>query len=287
MRERANKAGAPLAGRTAFIAGGTRGIGLAIAELLADNGAEVIACGSTATSVAACRRSAQRKNLPIHAVRLDVSDAARAKRALGKLVARPHGIDILVCCTGQAIRGSALETTLEQWDRCIDLNLRVPFVLSQAVLPGMIAQRAGLIVFVSSIWAVTATARRVAYVVAKSALASLARALAMDVAAGGVRVNAVAPGYIDTEFLRRSLADSNPNGDTEAMIAAAAARHPLGRIGRPRDIAEAVLYLARSEFVTGQTLVVDGGITTQFALSDFVDRPTRKPTLRRRNQARK
>jgi NAD(P)-dependent dehydrogenase (short-subunit alcohol dehydrogenase family) len=95
----------------------------------------------------------------------------------------------------------------------------------------------------------------------------------MDVAGQGVRVNAVAPGYIDTEFLRRSLTDANPGRDVDGMIAAAAARHPLGRIGAASDVAEAVLYLARSEFVTGQTLVVDGGITTQFALSDFAKPP--------------
>jgi len=276
MRKPTPKRGGVLAGKTAFVAGGTRGIGLAVAELLAENGAWVIACGSTEASVAACRRTARSRKLPIQALQLDVTDATRIGEAFQRLGAQSRAIDILVCCTGRALRGSALETSLEEWDRCMDANLRVPFLLSQAVLPAMMERRSGLIVFTSSIWAVTATARRVAYVVAKSAIASLARALAMDVADKGIRVNAVAPGYIDTDFLRRSLLDANPGGDVDGMLAATAARHPLGRIGRGADIAEAVLYLARSEFVTGQTLIVDGGLTTQFALSDF-SRPLASP----------
>lgn len=273
MRRRAKTIGGALAGKTAFVAGGTRGMGLAVAELLAENGAWVIACGSTSASVAACRRAAREKKLQIQALQLDVSDAAQVKRALTRLAAQSRAIDILVCCTGRASRGSAIETTVEQWDRCMNANLRVPFILSQAVLPGMVARRSGLIVLISSIWAVTASPRRVAYTVAKASLSSLARALAMDVASEGVRVNAIAPGYIDTDFLRKSLTDSNPGRDVNGMIAAAAARHPMGRIGRGADVAEAVLYLARSEFVTGQTLIVDGGLTTQFALSDFAKSP--------------
>jgi NAD(P)-dependent dehydrogenase (short-subunit alcohol dehydrogenase family) len=274
-RPAAVRAGA-LAGKTAFVAGGTRGIGRAVAELLAENGAWVIACGSTEASVAACRRTARSRKLSIQALQLDVTDAVRVNETFQRLGAQSRAIDILVCCTGQALRGSTLETSLEEWDRCMNVNLRVPFLLSRAALPGMIERRYGLIVLTSSIWAVTATARRVAYVVAKSAIASLARALAVDVADKGIRVNAVAPGYIDTEFLRRSLLDANPGGDVDGMLAATAARHPLGRIGSGADVAEAVLYLARSEFVTGQTLIVDGGLTTQFALADF-SRPLASP----------
>jgi NAD(P)-dependent dehydrogenase (short-subunit alcohol dehydrogenase family) len=287
MRRTSTTAG-PLAGKTAFVAGGTRGMGLAIAQLLAENGAWVIACGSTANSVAACRRTVREKKLGIQVLQLDVSDAAAVQRAFARLAAQSREVDILVCCTGRASRGSALETSIEQWDRCMDANLRVPFVLSQAALPGMIARRSGLVVLLSSIWAVTATGGRVAYVVAKAALSSLARALAMDVAGQGVRVNAIAPGYIDTDFLRRSLTDANPGRDVDGMVAAAAARHPLGRIGQATDVAEAVLYLARSEFVTGQTLVVDGGITAQFALSDFARPPVAvRAASSRRHSARR
>jgi len=275
--------GGVLAGKTAFVAGGTRGMGLAIAELLAENGAWVIVCGSTAASVAACRRAVRQKKLAIQAIELDVTDAEAVRQALKRLAAQSRAIDVLVSCTGRAVRGSAIETTVEQWDRCMEANLRVPFILSQAVLPGMIERHSGLIVLISSIWAVTATARRVAYTVAKASLSSLARALAMDVAGDGVRVNAVAPGYIDTDFLRKSLAEANPGRDLDGMIAAAAAGHPLGRIGRGADVAEAVLYLARSEFVTGQTLIVDGGLTTQMALTDFAKAA---PVTSRRLQAR-
>jgi NAD(P)-dependent dehydrogenase (short-subunit alcohol dehydrogenase family) len=286
MRRTAASSG-PLTGKTAFVAGGTRGMGFAVAELLAENGAWVITCGSTAASVAACRRIVREKKLGIQVLQLDVSKIEEVQQTFARLAAQSREIDMLVCCTGRASRGSALETSVEEWDRCMEVNLRVPFILSQAALPGMVVRRSGLIVLTSSIWAVTATAGRVAYVVAKAALSSLARALAMDVAGQGVRVNAVAPGYIDTDFLRRSLVDANPGRDIDGMIAAAAARHPLGRIGAASDVAEAVLYLARSEFVTGQTLVVDGGITTQFALSDFAKPPAAaRAASSRRPQAR-
>jgi NAD(P)-dependent dehydrogenase (short-subunit alcohol dehydrogenase family) len=260
-----------LKSRKVFVTGGTRGMGYAIGTLLAASGARVTVCGSTAKSVEACRVASRRAKLPIKAIQLDVADAEAGARAIAGIA--PDGLDILVCCAGQAFRGGALETSAEQWDRCMDLNLRAPFLLSKAALPAMIARGSGLIVFVSSIWALTATARRVPYIVAKAALSSLTRALAMDVAEAGVRVNAVAPGYIDTEFLRRSLAEANPGADVGKMLVATAARHPLGRIGEPGDVAEAVLYLARADFVTGQTLVVDGGLTTSFPLSDFAKAP--------------
>lgn len=259
-----------LAGKVAFVAGGTRGIGFAISKLFAQSGATVVCCGSTAASVAACAEAASSEALAIEAIKLDVEQADAAKTIIGDAAARHGRLDILVSCAGRAFRGSALDTTTEDWDRCLAINLRAPFLLSQAALPHLSHQQ-GSIVFIASIWAVTATANRVAYIVAKSALTALTRALAMDVAPSRVRVNAVAPGYVDTEFLRASLLAANPGRDPGQILDEAEARHPLGRIAKPEDIADAVLYLAsdRARFVTGQTLIVDGGLTTQFGLSDF------------------
>jgi NAD(P)-dependent dehydrogenase (short-subunit alcohol dehydrogenase family) len=262
--------GYELAGKVAFVAGGTRGIGFAVSRLFARSGATVVCCGSTAASVAACNEAAAREELAIEPVELDVQQAEVARSIIDSAAARHGRLDILVSCAGRAFRGSALDTTAEDWDRCLAINLRAPFLLAQAALPHVSRQQ-GSIVFISSIWAVTATANRVAYIVAKSALTSLARALAVDVARSRVRVNAVAPGYVDTAFLRASLSAANPDCDLEDILEDAAASHPLGRIAHPDDIAEAVLYLAsdRARLVTGQTLIVDAGLTTQIALSDF------------------
>jgi len=263
-----------LAGRVAFVAGGTRGIGLAITKLLARNGATVVTCGSTAASVAACTDAASAEGLAIESFQLDIEGVGAIGSAVDEIAARHGRLDMLVCCAGRAFRGSALDTKADDWDRCLAINLRGPFLLAQAALPHLVRQQ-GNIVFISSIWAVTATANRVAYIVAKSALSALTRALAMDVAASQVRVNAVAPGYVDTELLRTSLSAANPGRPPEDILEDTVARHPLGRIAEPDDIAEAVLYLAsdRARMITGQTLIVDAGLTTQFIFSDFASQP--------------
>jgi NAD(P)-dependent dehydrogenase (short-subunit alcohol dehydrogenase family) len=264
-------AGSDLAGKTAFVTGGTRGIGRAVASLLAAHGAKVTVCGSTDASVEACRSWIAESDLAMDAIRLDVTNAADVQTAIAQIAALQGGIDVLVCCAGQSLPGSTRETTIADWDRCVAINLRAPFAVAQAVVPHMAARGGGAIVFISSIWAVTATPGRVAYIVAKSALTALTRALAVDLAPDRIRVNAVAPGYVETDLLHASLARANPGQDLPELLSRSAARHPLGRIGQPGDVAQAVLYLAgdQSSFVTGQTLVVDGGLTVQLSTSDL------------------
>jgi NAD(P)-dependent dehydrogenase (short-subunit alcohol dehydrogenase family) len=191
------------------------------------------------------------------------------------------GLDILVCCAGRAFRGSALGITSSDWDECLSLNLRGSFLAAKAALPFLAARGDGAIVLLSSIWSVTATPGRTAYIVAKSALTALARSLAVDHAPAGVRVNTVAPGYIDTDLLRRSLSEANPGRDVTELLEEAVAQHPLRRIGRTRDVAEAVLFLAspRSAFITGQTLIVDGGLTSQVRTSGLAEQPQRAKLL--------
>jgi NAD(P)-dependent dehydrogenase (short-subunit alcohol dehydrogenase family) len=179
------------------------------------------------------------------------------------------------------------------------LNLRGPFLAAQAALPFLAARGDSAIVLTSSIWAVTATPGRTAYIVAKSALTALARSLAVDHAPAGVRVNAVAPGYIDTDLLRRSLSEANPGREVSELLEEAVAHHPLRRLGRPKDVAEAVLFLAspRSAFITAQTLIVDGGLTSQVRTPGLAEQPQRanvvlpvahavKPALSRHRVAR-
>jgi NAD(P)-dependent dehydrogenase (short-subunit alcohol dehydrogenase family) len=254
-----------LQGKSAFVTGGTRGIGLAVSDLLAEHGARVVACGSTEESIDACRKHAGATGRTIRAIRADVNYEDQIGEAIASAVNWNGRLDILICCAGRAFRGSALSLSASDWDACQALNLRGPFLAAQAALPFLSACGDGTIVLTSSIWAVTATPGRTAYIVAKSALTGLARSLAVDHAPAGVRVNAIAPGYIDTDLLRRSLAEANPGRDVNELLAEAAGQHPLRRLGRPIDIAEAVLFLAgpRSAFITGQTLVIDGGLTSE------------------------
>jgi NAD(P)-dependent dehydrogenase (short-subunit alcohol dehydrogenase family) len=202
-------------------------------------------------------------------MKADVNCEDDVGAAIASAVKWNGGLDILVCCAGRAFRGSTLTTSGSDWDACLGLNLRGPFLAARSALPFLAAQGDGAIVLTSSIWSVTATPGRTAYIVAKSALTALARSLAVDHAPTGVRVNAVAPGYIDTDLLRRSLCEANPGRDVSELLAEAAAQHPLRRIGRPSDVAEAVLFLAgpRSAFITGQTLIVDGGLTSEVRTS--------------------
>jgi NAD(P)-dependent dehydrogenase (short-subunit alcohol dehydrogenase family) len=258
-----------LQGKSAFVTGGTRGIGLAISDLLAAHGARVVACGSTEASVAACRKHAEATGRSIRTIQADVNYEDQIGAAIASAANWNAGLDILVCCAGRAFRGSALSMSGLDWDSCMALNLRGPFLAAQAALPFLGARGDGAIVLTSSIWAVTATPGRTAYIVAKSALTALARSLAVDHAPAGVRVNAIAPGYIDTDLLRRSLTEANPGRHVNELLEEAAAQHPLRRIGRPSDVAEAVLFLAgpRSAFITGQTLVIDGGLTSEVRTS--------------------
>lgn len=224
-------------------------------------------------SVEVCRKLADAAGLTIRAVKADVNREDEISAAIQSAAEWNGGLDILVCCAGRAFRGSALGITASDWDECMSLNLRGPFLAAQAALPFLAARGDGAIVLISSIWAVTATPGRTAYIVAKSGLTALARSLAVDHAPAGVRVNAVAPGYIDTELLRRSLSEANPGREVTELLEEAAAQHPLRRLGVPKDVAEAVLFLAspRSRFMTGQTLILDGGLTTQVRTSGLAD----------------
>ena len=255
----------PPGGASAFVTGGTRGIGYAIAERLASDGFAVTACGTSAEGVAECEAASKAANVAITPRQVDVCDSEALTDAIGQS-AGERGLDVLVCCAGRPTIGNALDLSPADWDRCLDLNLRACFVAAHAALPGMVAKRGGVIVFVSSIWAQTTGPERAAYVTAKTALTGLARSIAVDHAAQGIRANCVAPGYVDTNLLRRSLARNH--AEVSEALDSIRRAHPLGRLVMPEEIAGAVSFLvghdARS--ITGQTLVIDGGVSIRFAL---------------------
>jgi len=165
-------------------------------------------------------------------------------------------IDVLVNNAGLASWGLLTETPEETWDRVLATNLKSGYLLSHAVLPNMIQNKAGSIVNVSSMWGVLGASCEAAYAASKAGLIELTRSLAQEVAPAGIRVNAVSPGVIQTDMIR---------GFKEEELSALIDRTPLHRIGTAQEVAEAVAFLVsdKASFITGQVLGVDGGFTCQ------------------------
>jgi len=227
-------------GKRALVTGGGSGIGAAVARRLAAEGAEVIVADLSPAAVA--------DELGVQAVVLDVRDEEQVAAALADL-------DVLVNVAGIGSTTNAPETTLEVWENVFAVNARGTFLCCKHAIPGMAALGGGSIVNVASVAGLVGLRNRAAYCASKGAVISLTRALAVDHVADGIRVNAVAPGTVDSPWVRRLVEDVGESLD------ALRARQPLGRLGTPEEIADAVAYLAAAEFVTGSLLVIDGGLT--------------------------
>lgn len=196
-------------------------------------------------------------------LKADVSEPTEVD-ATFKELARFGKIGALINNAAIQVIGKIVETTPEEWDAVMTANVRSAYLAIRAAYP-LMRDRGGAVVNVSSVHAVATSPGMAAYAASKGALVALTRAAALELAPDGIRVNAVLPGAVDTAMLRAGL--ERPGGGTpQERIVALALRTPLGRIGRPEEIAEAVLYLAdpqRSSFITGQTLIVDGGATAR------------------------
>lgn len=218
--------------RTALVTGGSRGLGAAIAAALATDGVQVLAPGRA---------------------ELDLADRASVRAWLER-PDRPE-VDVLVNNAGLNHLGrvGALSDVLV--DEMMAVNLEAPLRLMNGLLPGMAARGWGRVVNIASIWAVLGRPGRGAYAATKAALTGLTRVAAAEVAAQGVLVNAVCPGYIETELTRRN--------NSPAELAAIAATIPAGRLGRPEEVAELVRWLCSplNSYLTGQTVVLDGGLS--------------------------
>jgi meso-butanediol dehydrogenase/(S,S)-butanediol dehydrogenase/diacetyl reductase len=241
-----------LEGKRAIVTGGGSGIGQAIAEALAGAGASVLVAdlaGARAETVASAIRDA---GGVAGATTLDASDPASVEA----MVAESGGVDILVCAAGLFFAGTAEATPVDTWRQVVDVNLTGAFLAARAAVPAMRARGGGSIVLISSsTGAHDALPGAVAYVASKGGVTMLAKALAVDHAAEGIRVNCVAPGPTDTPMLRGLLDEAGRKAFGETL--------PVGRLGRAEEIAAAVLFLAgdAASFVTGAVLAVDGGQT--------------------------
>lgn len=234
-----------LAGKTALVTGGSRGIGRAIAEELARAGATVVIGYRSGVDEAAEVAAA----IGGRAIRADVADAADAAR----LVAEAGDLDVLVNNAGLTRDGLLLRMSDDDWHTVVETNLSGTFYTCRAVARGMLKRRGGSIVNVSSIVGIHGNLGQTNYSASKAGIIGFTKSLAREVGGRGVRANVVAPGYVETR-----LTEAIPEELSQGMLAAT----PLGRFGVPEDVAGAVRFLASdaAAFVTGAVLVVDGGL---------------------------
>src|SRR5438094_2190094 len=249
---------ARVAGKVALVAGSGGGIGGAGAEALAREGAAVFCTerdGAAAEATAARIRAAGGQAA---ASALDVCDRVAVDAAVAAVVREFGRLDIVLESAGISHRLNFLEVDAETWDRIIAVNLTGMFHVGQAAARQMVKQGGGSLINVTSQLAEVARPERAAYVASKGGARSLTHAMAVDLAAHGIRVNAIAPGPTLTGLTRASYADPERRRMTIAQI-------PLGRIGEPQDLVGAILYLASDEssWVTGSTVTIDGGHVAQ------------------------
>lgn len=247
-----------LQGKSALITGAASGIGRATAVLFSLRGASVFL---TDLNEAAGREVEREITSTGGRAIFERADVAVSKdcRRVAQLVLQQFGaIDILFNNAGIIRRASVIELAEDEWDRVMDVNVKSIFLLSREVIPVMEKAGGGSIINTASGWGLVAGPRAVAYCASKGAVVLLTKAMAIDHGPQKIRVNCICPGDTDTNMLR---GEARQLGASEEHFLAEAARRPLGRVGKPEEIAQAALYLASdaSSFVTGTALVVDGG----------------------------
>ncbi|MCJ7662441.1 MAG: SDR family oxidoreductase [Anaerolineales bacterium] len=249
---------AELSGKRALITGGASGIGRATAKLFARRGAGICIADVDAAAGQGVADEIIIEGGRAIFVRCDVSSAVECQSAVQQMVAEFGGIDILFNNAGIIRRASVVDTTEDEWDRVMAVNVKSVFLLGKYVVPHMDKEGGGVIINISSGWGLVGGRNAASYCASKGAVVQLTRAMALDHGAQRIRVNCICPGDTDTDMLRN---EAQQLGETEDAFLAEAADRPLQRVGMPEDIAQAALYLASeaSSFITGTTLVVDGG----------------------------
>ena len=254
----------PLAGRHAVITGGGRGIGAAVAEALTRLGASVSLIGRKAEVLQAeATRLTKEHGTKVATAPADVTDEAAARKAIATLRDALGPPSILVNNAGIAVSAPFLKSDAALWRKLLDVDLMGAVYCTQAVLPGMLEAGWGRIINISSVAGLTGYPYITAYCAAKHAMIGLTRALALETARKNVTVNAVCPGYVDTEMTARTIANivSKTSHSSEEALASLVAHNPQRRLIQPTEIADAVVWLCSdgAASVTGQSIVLAGG----------------------------
>ncbi len=248
-----------LKGKIAIVTGaGSRGMGRGIASAFVREGAGVVLVSRTLSKLQEAAREIPEIGGPVEIMAADVSKPEEASRVIQQTVKRFGRVDILFNNAGIILRKPFLETTLEEWEEIFATNCRGYFLCAQAAAREMVRQGKGKIIMISSDSALVGIPLLSAYASSKGAVLTLTRSMAIELAPYQINVNAILPGAVETDMNRDKLAD--PQWRAEVLK-----RFPLGRIGTLKDIASAALYLAsdESDWMTGQSLVVDGGHTAR------------------------
>jgi NAD(P)-dependent dehydrogenase (short-subunit alcohol dehydrogenase family) len=244
-----------LSGKTAIITGGGSGIGKAIAQAFAREGANVAIAGRNHANLADAAREIGARCLPIAA---DVSKPAEVEHLVNAAIGKFKRIDVLVNNAGILLPGTAESLSEEDFDQTFNVNVRGLWLVSRAVLPHMRAAGSGSIINIGSVLSTLGARNRVAYSASKGAVLAMTRAMALDHAPEKIRVNCICPGIVETEMVARFTMDESARRQRLSW-------HPLGRFGQPQDVAGLAVFLAGDEsaWTTGAAFTLDGGYSAQ------------------------
>jgi NAD(P)-dependent dehydrogenase (short-subunit alcohol dehydrogenase family) len=245
-----------LSGKVAMVTGATRGLGEVAAKALAKAGAEVAVCGRSRPDLERVSAEIQDLGRRAEGFFLDVLSRSSIDQAVSQILERFGKVDILVNNAGVNHRVPFLEFPEEEWDRVIDTNLKGYFLVAQAVVPQMLQRGYGKVINMSSILGTVALPMQAAYAASKGGVDQLTKVMALEWARSGVRVNAIGPTYFETELVAQLRNDPERVRFIEE-------RTPMGRWGQPEELEGIVIFLAApaSDFITGQTVYIDGGWT--------------------------
>lgn len=242
----------PLEGKVAIVTGASRGIGAEIAKVLARNGATVVGTfNNSPKHIQDVAKAIEEEGGKFHALQADVSVADDTERLAAEVVEKFGKIDILINNAGITKDRTFRKMTKEEWDEVINVNLTGVFNTTKAVIQHMISQNYGRIVSISSIVGQAGAFGQTNYAATKAGILGFTKSLALETASKGITVNAVCPGYIDTEMVAAM---------PEEVLKNIVSKIPLKRLGLPSEVAQAVLYLVQADYVTGQVIAVNGGL---------------------------